>query len=174
MSDPARAHHVLGLIRQIYDVEEEARGMSEDERLALRQQKTAPVLDELEAWLNEQKDELLPKSPLGVAVGYALNQWQALRRFAEDGALEIDNNVAERAIRPLAIGRKNYLFVGNDGGGETAAVLYSLITSAKRHGIDPFTYLRDVFARIGHTPMSELEQFLPDRWRTEFSDTAET
>ena len=174
MSDPARAHYVLGLIRQIYDVEEEARGMSEDERLALRQQKTVPVLDELEAWLNEQKDELLPKSPLGVAVGYALNQWQALRRFAEDGALEIDNNIAERAIRPLAIGRKNYLFVGNDGGGETAAVLYSLITSAKRHGIDPFTYLRDVFARIGNTPMSELKQFLPDRWRTEFSDTTGT
>ena len=89
-------------------------------------------------------------------------------------AAERLHNIAERAIRPLAIGRKNYLFVGNDGGGETAAVLYSLITSAKRHGIDPFTYLRDVFARIGNTPMSELEQFLPNRWRAEFSDTTET
>lgn len=106
---------------------------------------------------------------MAVAVNHALNHWQALRRFSEDGDLAIDNNVAERAIRPLAIGRKNYLFAGNDGGGATAASLYSLIASARRHDLDPFAYLRDVLARIGDTPVSQLEQFLPDRWKAEFT-----
>lgn len=169
LSEPARSHHALGLIRQMYAIEEQASDMTAEDRLALRQQQTVPLLDELEAWLNEHKDELLPKSPLAMAVNYALNHWPALRRFVDDGDLAIDNNVAERAIRPLAIGRKNYLFAGNDGGGETAAILYSLIASARRHELDPFAYLRDVLARIGDTPVGELEQFLPDRWRAEFA-----
>ena len=171
-ADPARAHHALGLIRQLYDVEEQGQSLDAVDRLDLRQREAVPVLDELEEWLNEHRDALLPKHPMSVAVNYALNQWDALRRYADDGDLAIDNNVAERAIRPLAIGRKNYLFAGNDGGGQTAAILYSLIASAQRHGLDPFAYLRDVFARIGDTPVSDLEQFFPDRWRQTFASNA--
>jgi len=102
---------------------------------------------------------------MGTAISYALNNWEALTRYTSDGDLAIDNNVAERAIRPLTVGRKNYLFFGSDTGGRTAATLYSIFASAKRHGLDPFVYLRDVLARIGSTPMSQINQFLPDRWR---------
>ena len=88
-----------------------------------------------------------------------------LIRYTTDGDLAIDNNIAERAIRPLTVGRKNYLFMGSDNGGRNAATLYSIVASAKRHGLDPFVYLREVLATIGSTPMSQLDQFLPDRWR---------
>ncbi|MFP4596573.1 IS66 family transposase [Ralstonia sp.] len=172
LSDPARAHHALSMIRQLYDIEAQAASMDATERHALREREAAGVLDALEAWLKQEQDAVLPKAPMGQAIQYALNHWEALRRYVTDGDLAIDNNRAERAIRPLAIGRKNYLFAGNDGGGRTAAILYSLIASAKRHELDPFAYLRDVLARIGSTPLSELEQFLPDRWKAQLSSTS--
>jgi hypothetical protein len=165
LSDPVRAHHAMGLIRQLYDIEEKAKSLTSDERYALRQQQAVPVLDELEAWLKQEQETALPKAPIRQASQYALNHWEALRRYTTDGDLAIDNNVAERAIRPLAIGRKNYLFAGNDGGGRTAAILYSLIASAKRHNLEPFAYLRDVLARIGSTPKNQLDQLLPDQWK---------
>jgi hypothetical protein len=166
-SDPARAHHVLAVIRLLYDVERDATsgGLDADERLALRQQRSRPLLDQLHAWLLDEKNAVLPKSPMGGAINYALNNWDALLRYTTDGDLAIDNNAAERAIRPLTVGRKNYLFLGSDTGGRTAATLYSLTATAKRHNLDPFVYLRDVLASIGATPLSQLDQFLPDRWR---------
>lgn len=167
-SDPARSHHVLAVIRLLYDVEREAKELDVEQRLALRQERSCPLLDELHPWLQRELlpgAGVLPKSPMGQAIGYAINQWEALKVYTTDGDLAIDNNAAERAVRPVTVGRKNYLFFGSDAGGRTAAMLYSLTASAKRHGIDPFVYLRDVLATIGSTPVSELDQFLPDRWR---------
>ncbi len=164
LSDPARALHALGMIRLLYDIEKQAKELDVDERAGLRQREAVPILNELHAWLIDQREQVLPKSPLGQAIQYALNHWDALVRYTSDGNLAIDNNAAERAIRPLTIGRKNYLFAGSDGGGRTAAILYSLTASARRHELDPFVYLRDVLARIGSTPISQIEQFLPDRW----------
>jgi transposase len=141
----------------------------------MRQERSLPLLDQLGRWLKQERDAVLPKSPMGKAIGYALNNWDALVRYTTDGDLAIDNNAAERAIRPLTIGRKNYLFFGSDTGGRTAAILYSLVASAKRNGLDPFVYLRDVLARIGSTPQSQLDQFLPDRWRDrQFKELATT
>ncbi len=107
----------------------------------------------------------MPKSPIGVAVGYALSNWRALVRYLEDGDLEIDNNPAERSLRGIAIGRKNWMFYGSDNGGRTGAVLTSLIATCRRHGIEPFSYLRDVFERIGEHPHTRLDELLPDRWQ---------
>jgi hypothetical protein len=156
---------VLAVIRLLYDVEREAKELDADPRKVMRQQRSTPLLEELHAWLELEQSTVLPKSPMGQAIGYSLNNWDALVRYTADGDLAIDNNAAERAIRPLTLGRKNYLFFGSDTGGHTAAVLYSLVASAKRHGLDPFFYLRDVLAVIGATPICQLDQFLPDRWR---------
>ncbi len=107
---------------------------------------------------------MLPKSPEGQAIAYTLSNWKALTRYCEDGDLEIDNN-AERSLRGVAVGRKNWTFLGSDGGGRTAAVLTSLIASCKRLGIDPFAYLRDIFERISAHPQSRLAELLPNQWR---------
>jgi hypothetical protein len=126
-----------------------------------------PVLDGLRRWLGAERDAVLPKSPMGTAIGYALGNFDALTRYTREGEgwLSIDNNAAERAIRPVTLGRKNYLFFGSDAGGRTGAVLYSVVASAQRHGLDLFIYLREVLATIGATPLSGLEALLPDRWR---------
>jgi hypothetical protein len=102
---------------------------------------------------------------MAAAIGYTLNQWQALCAYATQGYLAIDNNAAERALKRVAIGRKNWLFAGNDRAGHTAATLYSLIASAERHALDPQAYLTSILAQIATTPISQLEQFLPDRWK---------
>jgi transposase len=163
-SDAARSHHVLGLIRQLYAVEKRAKDLDAAERTELRQQESKPVLEQLQRYLLEEQEAVLPQSPMGEAITYTLNQWEALVRYADDGDLAIDNNAAERAIRPLAIGRKNYLFVGSDAGGRTAAILYSLVEGARRAGLDVWLYLRDLLTRLPSAPMSQLPEFLPDRW----------
>ena len=127
------AHYVLSLVGQLYDIEDEVRLHSPEARLAARQERSVPILDRLEKFLRDQKGSALPKSQYGKAVGYALNHWAELRRFTENGLLEIDNNIAERTMRPCAIGRKNWLFVGSDRGGETAATCFSILAGAKRH-----------------------------------------
>ena len=108
---------------------------------------------------------MLPKSPIGEAIGYALNHWAALIRPLEAGFLEIDNGASERAMKPVALGRKNWLFAGSDEGGKTAATLMSLCTTCKDLGIDPFAYLRDVLDRVSTHPNSRIEELLPDRWK---------
>ncbi len=165
-SDSVRSHRALSMIRLLYDVEREAKQFDASARAALRQERSRSQLTRIRAWLRQERQAVLPKSPMSTAIGYARNHWKALRRYITDGDLAIDNNVAERAIRPLTIGRKNYLFFGSDAGGRTAANLYSLVASAKRHGLDPFVYLRDVLGTIGSTPITEIEQFLPDQWKT--------
>ena len=164
-SDPTRAHHALAIIRLLYDVERDAKELDPTQRQRLRRDRSHPLLEQFRGWMVKHHDQVLPKSPIGEAISYALNNWNALVRYSTDGDLAIDNNVAERAIRPLVIGRKNYLHLGSDAGGRTAAILYSLIASAKRQDLDPFVYLRDVLTTIAATPVSQLDRFLPDRWR---------
>jgi len=166
-SDAARSHQALAMIRLLYNVERKAKDKDAAERAAMRLQRSRPRLDELHTWLERELTEVLPKSPMRLAIGYALNNWDALVLYTTDGDLAIDNNAAEREIRPLTVGRKNYLFLGSDVGGRTAAILYSLTASAKRHGLDPFVYLRDVLAAIGSTPINQLAPFLPDRWQAQ-------
>jgi transposase len=170
-TDGARAAAMLKMVQDLYKVEHEAQAMSDDARRALRQEKAVPMLEKIKAWLDKEKDLVLPRSPMAAAIGYTLNQWEALKRYCEAGFLDIDNNAAERALKRVAIGRKNWLFAGTDAFGQHHAVLWSLIASAEAQGIDPQAYLRSVLAKIGQTPMGELEQFLPVRWKAE--DAAE-
>jgi transposase len=165
-SDLMRATVMLAYIGLLYGVEREAheRGLRGQARLALRQEKSKPILDDIHEYLMNQRGEVLPKSPIGEAISYALSNWAALVRYAEDGDLEIDNNGAERSLRPIAVGRKNWMFYGSDNGGRTAAVLGTLIATCKRLTIDPFAYLRDLFQRIGAHPTTRLDELLPDQW----------
>jgi len=177
-SDPARAHLVLARIRQLYEVEAEAKKQiaadnlvgetSDAVRWQLRQAKSVGILTGLRQWLEEERLKVLPKSPMGQAIAYALRHGEALTRYLEDGFLAIDNNVAELALRHIAIGRKNWLFAGSAKGGETAALLFTVTSSCHRHGVDAFAYLRDVLPRLAQdrTPTAEvLREWLPDRWR---------
>jgi hypothetical protein len=166
-SDPMRSMIVLAYIRLLYDVEREAREQKLDatSRRALRQTKSVPILADLRASLISEQPKVLPKSPEGQAISYTLSNWEALRRYGEDGALEIDNNGAERSLRGIAVGRKNWMFYGSDNGGATAAVLSSFVATCKRLGMDPFVYLRDLFGRISAHPANRLADLLPDRWQ---------
>ena len=164
-TDPERAVIALARIRMLYDVEAASRDLSAEERAALRGEQSKPVLNDFESWLQEEKRKTLPKSPIGEAIAYALSNWVALTRYVEDGDLSIDNNAAERALRAIAVGRKNWIYCGSDRGGRTAAILYSFTQSAKRHSLDPFEYLRDVIGRISAMPMSRLDELLPDQWK---------
>lgn len=166
-TDGRRAAEMLEMIRQLYAIEDEAKATSHDDRRVLRQQKSVLVLAKIKAWLDTEQQLVLPRSPMAAAIGYTLNQWQALNRYVEQGCLNIDNNAAERALKRVAIGRKNWLFAGNDQAGASHARLYTLIASAERHGIDPQKYLTSVLARIGQTKLSELGQFLPEVWKAE-------
>ena len=164
-SDPVRSHQVLGWVRQLYEIERDAKDGTADERRASRQLLAKPILDDIKEWLDVQQPYALPKSPIGEAVQYALNQWKALTRYIDDGDIDIDNNAAERALRAIAIGRRNWLFAGSDRGGRAAALLYTMVQSAKRHALDPFTYLRDLLLRIPTHPNKDIHQLLPDHWK---------
>jgi hypothetical protein len=162
-SYPRQAHQVLEWIRQLYDLEDRARQWSVDARRELRVRESNPVLARIEAYLAELARAVLPKSSLAKAVTYARNQWEALRRYTEDGRLTIDNNVSERTLRHQAIGRKNWLFLGSEAAGPRAAVLSTILAGAKRHHIEPWAYVRDLLLRL-HADDVRLEEMLPDRW----------
>ena len=147
-SSPRDAHQILEWIRQLYHIEEQARELSTDARRELRIAAAEPVLDRIEAQLAELEKRALPKSALGKAVTYVRNQWRALRRYTADGRLSIDNNVSERTLRHQAIGRKNWLFLGSQQAGPRAAVLFTILAGAKRHRIEPWTYLRELLLRL--------------------------
>jgi transposase len=175
-TDPARAAAALAYYRQLYAIEtaikaeiaklppeagEPARAAI---RLRVRQEGSVPVLEAFEKWLAAQKPDVLPKSPMGGAIGYVQNHWEALKRYTSSGFLSIDNNVSEQQMKIIATGRKNWLFTGSEAGGKTMAVLFSLVSSCQRHGHDPFIYLRDVLERLPDHPKDHLEDLLPARW----------
>jgi hypothetical protein len=166
-SDAARSHQALAYYAQLYELERRAKENSFDDaaRLQLRQELAVPLLEKFHAWLQQQRADVVPKSPMGEALGYALNNWPALCRYTEVGFLEIDNNVAEREMKRIAIGRKNYLFVGSEKGGHTGAVLYSFTSTCHRLGVEPWAYLQEVLQRLPSTPPEQLAELLPDRWQ---------
>ena len=165
-SDQPHMGPALHLIARVYAVEDRAWGLTGEERLELRERLSAPVMEKLHQYLLEIRDEVLPKSPAARAVRYALNQWEALTRFLEDGDLAIDNGATERANRDIAIGRGNWTFFGSDKGGKTAAVLLSFIAMCKRNAVEPFAWFRDVLSRIATHPINRIEELLPHNWKT--------
>lgn len=196
-TEPALAHIMLAMIGELYKVEREAtehinksiaeaaetgvdvaaaRTLAYAKRHELRQTRSVPMLDKIKTWLDEGEKKALPKSPIGQAIGYLLNHWPAFRRYTEQGYLAIDNNIAERAIKNVVIGRKGWMFAGSDEGGNTAAILFSLTVTCKTLSIDPFAYLSDVLTRLpvlaakvkGTAALvshPELDDLLPDRWK---------
>jgi transposase len=166
-TDLVHAHQALAYYRQLYELERAATaaGLDDTGRLQMRQDFEVPILDTFHRWLVDQRAQVLPKSPMAEAIGYALNNWTALIRYTEAGFLAIDNNVAEREMKRIAIGRKNWLFVGSDKGGQTAAVLFSFTSTCHRLGIEPWAYLKDVLTRLPTLPAERLAELLPDRWQ---------
>ena len=163
-SDALRSHQALAYYRQLYELERQAKDFSDAQRLQMRQELSVPILDQFHRWLEAQRPEVLPKSPLGEALRYALNNWAALVRYTEAGFLAIDNNAAEREMKRIAIGRKNWLTVGSPRGGQTAAVLFSFTSTCQRLGIEPWCYLRDLLVRLPGHPPERLAELLLDEW----------
>jgi len=175
---PEPAHRALVWIGRLYAVEREAQSLVDGEGLTtesarqdwhhrreeLRQQRSLPALGELHDWLQEAQWQVLPKSPVGRAIQYVLPRWDGLTRYCEDGALSIDNNLSERMMRPCAIGRKNWMFLGSDNGGKAAAILYSLMASAKSNQVEPFAYVRDLLVQFSGELPEDLSDLLPDQW----------
>jgi transposase len=165
--DLVKAHHspiateAVQRIAALYLIEKEIKGRSPDQRRAVRTARAKPLFDDMRRWLEQALTQLTPKSETAAAIHYALALWDALARYLDDGRIELDNMIAERALRSVAIGRRNYLFAGSDSGGERAAILYGLIGTARINGLDPEAYLRYVPARVGEHPIKRIEELLP-------------
>lgn len=162
-----RANEAVRYIKQLYRLEElaQAKKMDAEHIRALRQQRAKPILKRLRQWRDKLKNRVPPKEPLGKVITYADNQWEALQRYTEDGRLNIDNNAAERALRQIALGRKNWMFAGSDAGAHHAAILYSIIGSARLCGVNVRDYLTDVMTRIANGgSSSHLDALLPEQW----------
>jgi transposase len=171
------AQRALDLIRELYRVEHaalEARLIGTPQHLALRKERSSPVRAELKSWLDQAQGQHPPKSPLGTAIRYTLNHWEMLGRFLDDARIPLDNNPAEAALRRVALGRKNFLFVGSDGAGENLAGLYSLVATCEANGVNPLAYLADVIIRIHEHPSSRIDELLPHLWRGPPDEAAST
>ena len=162
-NDKARATWMLDKLQELYVIEAEARKNSyaNQQRFEIRQQKSLPILNEIKTWLNENQLQVTPKSPIGKAISYMNVRWHKLILFATDGILEIDNNLVENAIRPIALGRKNYLFAGSHESATRAGIIYSFITCCKKNNINPYTWLEETLTKLPDTKKSELHKLLP-------------
>lgn len=162
-NDKPRSDHALALFRSLYAVEQKAREHQHDanQRKQLRQKEAVPILVELKQWLDDQARQVLPSSAIGKAIAYALGRWPALKRYIEDGRFEIDNNLVENSIRPVAIGRKNYMFAGSHDAAQRMAMMYSFMATCKINGVEPFAWLKDTLTRIPDHPANRLEELLP-------------
>ena len=163
-TSPRAAGEVLVLIAKLYGVESEAKHLNTRERFAIRQKESTPLLAKIKKKLEDHIPGHLPQSPMRKAINYTLALWEELNTYLQDGRLPIDNNLAENAIRPIALGRKNWLFVGSEDGGHTAAVLMSFCISCRKNKINTWKYLKDILQRIQSHPASRLAELLPDQW----------
>jgi len=159
------AFEAVKRIDELFDIEREIRGLSAQERLAVRTERSAPLLADLEAWMRAERARLSRHAPVAKAMDYMLKRWPGFTRFLEDGRICLSNNAAERALRGIALGRKSWLFAGSDRGGDRAAVMYTLIVTAKMNDIDPQAWLADVLARIADHPSQRLDELLPWNWK---------
>lgn len=164
-SDPLRSHTALVFIGDLYRIEREWRAVESETRAAVRRSQALPILEKFGTWLREEAGRVLPKSPMGEAIRYALNQWESLVVYTRDGDLHPDNNFAENAMRPVVLGRKNWLFAGSDSGGKRAAIIFSLVATCKLHDIDPFAYFRDILERLPSHPINQIHDLLPYNWK---------
>ena len=168
-----RAAIVLELIQKLYQVEKQARDLAPEQRLAVRREQALPILAQIDDARRRLEAEVLPRSPLGEALRYLGNQWAALQRYTQDGRLQIDNNGAERQLRAVAVGRKNWLFAGSMAGAHRAALLYSLIQSCRLAGVEPFRYLRDILLRVATHPQRRIAELTPTAWAQTFGTDAQ-
>ena len=157
----AIADEAIRRIAELYAVEKVARGLPPDKRAEIRQAEARPVFEGLQAWLSAQLPDITGKSPLSIAIRYALTRMARMRPYLDHGILELDNNTAERAMRAVALGRKSYLFVGSQTGGKSAAIAYTLIETAKLNGIDPQAWLAETLARIADHKINRIDELLP-------------
>ncbi|MBI3449250.1 MAG: IS66 family transposase, partial [Acidobacteria bacterium] len=165
-TDPVLSKEAIDRIRVLFKIDEAAASLSPEDRARFRQEKAAPLLEEFHAWLELTRTKVLPKGPMGQAITYALNQWVALTEYVKDGRLEMTNNAAERAVKPFAIGRKNWLFFQSEGGGRTASILMSLLMTAKAAGVHLGDYFKDVLLRISE-PGTDVKSLTPHGWKEE-------
>ena len=160
-SDSPLAVDAVRRIAELYKIEQTIRGQSAAYRQEVRQAQALPLLNDLHAWMIDTHSKVSRKSAIAEAIRYSTNRWEALVRYTSDGTLEIDNNIAERSIRPVALGRKNYMFAGSDEGGKRAAAMYSLIGTAKMHGLNPEAYLKYVLTHIADHKINKIDELLP-------------
>lgn len=166
-NDKAMSEYVLEQMQQLYAIERRCREkeLSFGERHAIRQQEAVPILQHLGQWMKEEHPKALPKSPIGKALNYCLKRWEKLCRYTDEGKLSIDNNPVENSIRPVALGRKNYLFCGSAEAAQRTAMLYSLLGCCKLHGVDPYLWLKDVLTRLPMHPINQINDLLPHHWK---------
>jgi hypothetical protein len=167
---PKIADEALLLIGKLFTIEQQAKDLSGDDRLQLRQSQSQPIATQLRGKLLAWKQTLLPKHPVAGAINYCLNQWKPLTAFLADGAVAIHNNIAEQEMKRIALNRKNSLFVGNERGGQTAAILSSFTSTCRRHGINPQIYFTQLLTNLSTTPLSQLDRWLPDQWEPPVSE----
>jgi transposase len=165
-NDEARAAYAMKEIQKLYGIERNCKqqNLSFDEIKTVRQVESVPILSSLDTWMKEQYAQVTPKSTIGKAIAYSIERWEKLSRYTENGMLNIDNNPVENSIRPVAIGRKNYLFAGSHEAAKRSGMLYSLLGTCKMHGIEPYTWFKDVVERIPTHPINKVQKLLPHRW----------
>lgn len=168
-NDKARAEYVLTEMQKLYAIERECRqaGIDYQDRKKQRQENALPILESLKEWMLEAYTKVTPESLIGKAIHYSLSRWERLCKYTEEGSLEIDNNLVENAIRPVAIGRKNYLFAGSHEAAQRAAMMYSLFASCKKCDVNPEEWLKDILNRLMDHPINRIEELLPDNWKKE-------